>query len=318
MSELFELKERPSQSEVILIAGWRQWADAGSTSSGLPEYLVQTTGAKTIGSIQSEGFYLFQFPGTHDLLRPVVKFKNGYPESLHTHRNDYFYAPKSQPGVVFFLGDEPHINIEGYCAAFFQAARQLGVKRIIGMGGVYGELPFDKERSISCIYSLPHLKEALQNLAVTFSDYHGGASIESVLCKRAGEQGIEFISFYAFVPVYDFTQVANINSTVQIENDFMAWLGVMRRINYLQKTDFDLSDLEEKSTHLIKTVNEKMDELDRLAPQIGIRDYLRRIAENFTEIPFNPLDDFWESKLRKILGENDTLPPENPDDPTVD
>jgi hypothetical protein len=318
MPELFELKEKPSLPEVTLIAGWRQWADAGSTSSGLPEYLVNMTGARSIGSIRSEGFYLFQFPGTHDLLRPVVKFLNGYPESLTAPRNDYFYAPQTQPGFVFFLGDEPHMNIEGYSSAFFHAARQLGVKRIIGMGGVYGELPFDKERSISCIYSLPHLKEALQNLAVTFSDYHGGASIESYLCKRAGEQEIEFISFYAFVPVYDFTQVANINSTVQIENDFMAWLGVMRRINYLQKADFDLSDLEQKSIHLVKTVNEKMDELDRLAPQIGIRDYLSRIAEDFTETPFNPLDDFWESKLRKILGENDTLPPPNPDDPPGD
>lgn len=314
MPEPFELRERPSQSEVTLIAGWRQWADAGSTSSGLPEYLVDLTGARAIGSIRSEGFYLFQFPGTHDLLRPVVKFKNGVPESLDMQHNDFYYAPQSQPGVVFFLGDEPHINIEEYVSAFFQAARQLGVKRIIGMGGVYGELPFDKERSISCIYSLPHLKEALQNLAVTFSDYHGGASIESYLCKRAGEQAIEFISFYAFVPVYDFTNVANINSTVQIENDFMAWLGVMRRINYLQKTDFDLSDLEQKSIHLIKTVNEKMDELDRLAPQIGIREYLRRLTEDFKENPFNPLDDFWESKLRKILGDNDTLQPPDPDD----
>ena len=88
----------------------------------------------------------------------------------------------------------------------------------------------------------------------------------------------------------------------------------MRRINYLQKTDFDLSDLEQKSIQLIKTVNEKMDELDRLAPQIGVREYLRRIADDFTETPFNPLDDFWESKLRKILGDNDALPPPDPED----
>ena len=97
-----------------------------------------------------------------------------------------FMRRQSQPGVVFFLGDEPHINIEAYRSAFLQVSSQLGVKRIIGMGGVYGELPFDKERSISCIYSLPHLKEVLQNLAVTFSDYHGGASIEIVPLQTRG------------------------------------------------------------------------------------------------------------------------------------
>jgi hypothetical protein len=302
MPELIDLKEKPVSSENLMICGWRQWADAGSTSSGLPEYLIQLTGAKLIGTIRPDDFYLFQFPGTHDLVRPVVQFKDGYPIALQSQRNEIFYAVDEQRGVVFFLGDEPHLNIEGYVSAFLQVAQQLGVKRILGMGGVYGELPYDKERSISCTYSLPSLKEALKELAVNFSDYHGGASIESFICKRAGEQGLEFISFYAFVPAYDFSNVAHINSTVRIENDFMAWLGIMRRINYLQKTNFDLSDLEQKSTQLIQTVNEKMEELDQAAPQLGIRDYLTRLGEEFTELPFNPLDDFWESKLRKILG----------------
>jgi hypothetical protein len=306
MQEFIDLHEIPQASETILIAGWRQWADAGSTSSGLPEYLVQLTGARSIGSIRPDSFYLFQFPGTHDLVRPVVKFKDGFPVALQSQRNDIFYAGDERLGIAFFLGDEPHLNIEGYVSAFLQVARQLGVKRIIGMGGVYGELPYDKERSISCIYSLPSLREALQDLSVTLSDYHGGASIESVICKRAGEQGMEFISFYAFVPAYDFSDVAHVNSTVRIENDFMAWLGIMRRINYLQNTNFDLTDLEQKSQHLIKTVNDKMDELDRAAPQLGIRDYLARLAEDFTEVPFNPVDDFWESKLRKILGDDDS------------
>ena len=303
MPELINLKEKPVSSKNLMICGWRQWADAGSTSSGLPEYLIQLTGARLIGNIYPDDFYLFQFPGTHDLVRPVVKFKNGYPVALQSQRNEIFFAGDEQRGVVFFLGDEPHLNIEGYVSALLQVAQQLGVKRILGMGGVYGELPYDKERSISCTYSLPSLKEALNELAVNFSDYHGGASIESFICKRAGEQGLEFISFYAFVPAYDFSNVAHINSTVRIENDFMAWLGIMRRINYLQKTNFDLSDLEQKSTQLIQTVNEKMEELDQAAPQLGIRDYLARLGEEFTEIPFNPLDDFWESKLRKILGD---------------
>lgn len=309
MPELVYLKEKPQASEIIMIAGWRQWADAGSTSSGLPEYLIQLTKARPIGSIRPDSFYLFQFPGTHDLVRPVVQFKDGFPVALRSQRNDFFYTGDRQRGVVIFLGDEPHLNIEEYVSAFLQAAFQLGVRRTIGIGGVYGELPYDKERSVSCIYSLPYLKEELKNLSVTFSDYHGGSSIESYICKRAGEQGMEFIAMYAFVPAYDFTSIAQINSTVRIENDFMAWLGIMRRINYLQKTNFDLSDLEQKSIQLVQTVNEKMDELDRAAPQLGIRDYLARLAEDFNEMPFNPLDDFWESKLRKILGQDDA---ENP------
>ena len=60
MSDAVEIREHPTAQEIYMLAGWRQWADAGSTSSGLPQYLIEQTGAKKIGSINPGGFYLFQ------------------------------------------------------------------------------------------------------------------------------------------------------------------------------------------------------------------------------------------------------------------
>jgi proteasome assembly chaperone (PAC2) family protein len=305
MSDVLEIWERPKVKEVYMFAGWRQWADAGSASSGLPQYLIQHMGARQIGVIHSHGFYLFQFPGTHDLVRPVVKFDEGYPESLQVQRNELFYVEDGRRGFVIFLGDEPHLNVEGYVATLLDAAQSLGVKRIIGFGGVYGELPYDKERMISCVYSQPHLKDELSKLAVSFSDYHGGASIGSYICRRASERGIEYVSFYAFVPTYDFSQIAQIGNTIRIENDFMAWLGIMRRVNYLLKVDFDLSDLEHKSQRLIDVLDAKVEELDGLAPQHDVRAYMNRLAEEFDEQPFNPLDEVWEDELRRLFDKFD-------------
>ena len=73
----------------------------------------------------------------------------------------------------------------------------------------------------------------LQNIAVNLSDYHGGASVGSYICRRSGEQGIEYVSFYAFVPAYDFSNTAQVANSIRIENDYMAWLGIMQRINDL-------------------------------------------------------------------------------------
>ncbi|HLF89534.1 MAG TPA: PAC2 family protein [Anaerolineales bacterium] len=296
-----ELWEHPQSDETYMLVGWRQWADAGSASSGLPEYLIKSTNAKKIGAIGPDGFYLFQFPGTHDLVRPVVKFKQGYPESLDTPKNEIFYAEIEQHGIVIFIGDEPHMDVERYTQSLLQLAQTLKVKRIVGLGGVYGELPYDKERMVSSSYSLPYLKEELNRLAVTFSDYHGGASIGSYICRRAGEKGIEYVAFYAFVPMYDFSAITQLANTVRIENDYMAWLGIMRRVNYMLKLNISLKDLERRSRKLLQLFDKKVEELDGDDPQLGVRAYLQQLSENFTETVFDPLEDVWEEELNRLL-----------------
>jgi proteasome assembly chaperone (PAC2) family protein len=303
MSETLEFWEQPQADVIYLLAGWRQWADAGSVSSGLPRYLVKRSAARQVGHIRSEGFYIFQFPGTHDLMRPVVKFDDGYPLSLDGQHNEFFYTGDSKRGILFFIGDEPHMDIERYTAAFLEAATRLGVRRIITFGGVYGELPYDKERTISCSYSQKRLKGELDELGVNFSDYHGGASIGSYICKRASEQDIELISSY------DFDSISELSNTIRIENDFMAWLGVMRRVSYLLKLDLDLADLEKKSDHLVRVVDDKINELDRAAPQLGVRAYINRLSEEFSETPFTPLDDVWEDEIRRLFDKYDSQEP---------
>lgn len=309
MPETLEFWELPKAETIYMFAGWRQWADAGSVSSGLPRYLVKQTGARQIGHIRPEGFYIFQIPGTHDLMRPVVKFGEGYPLSLDGQHNEFFYAGNTKTGMLIFLGDEPHLDIERYASTFLEAATRMGVRRIITLGGVYGELPYDKERTISCSYSHKELKDELDELSVKYSDYHGGASIGSYICKIASEQDIELISFYAFVPTYDFDSITDLSNTIRIENDFMAWLGVMRRVNYLLKLNLDLSDLEKKSDHLVRVVDDKINEIDRAAPQLGVRAYIERLSEEFSETPFTPLDDVWEDEIRRLFDKYDSEEP---------
>lgn len=305
MADDLEFWEKSEAEEMYMLVGWRQWADAGSVSSGLPAYLVEQLKASPIGRIRPDGFYLFQIPGTHDLVRPMVEFQEGFPQSLQTPRNEFYFSGDPARGLVIFLGDEPHMDGERYVAALLQAAQTLGVKRIIGFGGVYGELPYDKERMVSAIYSLAELKGQLADLAVNLSNYHGGASIGSFTCRRAGEQKLEFVGLYAFVPTYEFSDISEMGSTIRIENDYFAWLGVMRRVNYLLGLGLDLTDLETKSARLMEVVEKKIDELDKSAPEACVRAYLERISENFEETPFNPIDEVWEEELRRLLGRFD-------------
>lgn len=305
LPEGLELLEYPETHPMVMIAGWRQWADAGTVSSNLPEYLIQETGARRIGSIDARGFYLFQIPGTHDLVRPVVRFEDGHPKSLLTPSNDLYYTESNGRGVVIFTGDEPHLDIERYVSLLLDAAQALGVERIVTLGGVYGELPYDKERPVSCVYSLPELKADVDELAVMLSDYHGGASIGSMICKRAGEREMQHVGLYAFVPTYNFASTVQVGNTIQIENDFTAWLGVMRRVNFMLKTRFDLTELEQKSGELQQALTEKIEQLANVAPQLNIREYFAQLNDEFEEVTFNPLDDVWQEEIRRLLDESE-------------
>lgn len=305
MPEALQLLERPETRPMVMLAGWRQWADAGSVSSRLPEYLIEQSDARKIGTLDPDGFYLFQIPGTHDLVRPMVQFENGYPAKLETPRNEFYYTETNGRGVVIFVGDEPHFDVERYIGALLDAAQELGVERIVTFGGVYGELPYDKERTISAVYSLPDMQAELEDLALTFSDYGGGAAIGSVMCKRASERDAAHVGLYAFVPTYNFSNLSQIGNTIQIENDFSAWLGIMRRVNYMLKTQFDLSDLEEKSQELREAMDAKVEQLESVAPQLEIREYLDELSKEFTEVIFDPLDDVWQDEIRRIFDEPD-------------
>jgi len=301
MTDVVELLERPEAERVNMLVGFRQWADAGAVSSGLPQYLVQKTGARQIGSIRPDGFYLFQIPGTHDLVRPLVSFKDGFPESLNTPHNDIFYSGSAEQGLVIILGDEPQMDIERYVAGVLDIATHLKVTRIVGLGGVYGELPYDKERPISANYSLRRMRPEVEKLAVDLSDYKGGASIGSYLCRRAGERRMQYVGLYAFVPAYDFSSLGQAGNAIRLENDFFAWLGIMRRVNYIFQFDLDLSELESRSEYLVQVVRERVDEIERAAPELGVRAYLSRLSAEFSETIFTPDEGFWEEKLRGLF-----------------
>lgn len=301
MDDLVELWEKPVAEEKYMIAGWHQWADAGSISSGLPQYLIDQTGAKKIGQIKPDGFYLFQIPGTHHFLRPEIKLEEGYRKELRASKNEIFYAGDEKKGLFIFLGEEPHLNAERYAEAFLNVVEDLGISRVVAVGGVYGAMPYDKDREVSCIYSLRGMKDELAEYAVRFSNYEGGATIGSYLVDQAEPREVEFLVFYAFVPAYDLSQLSTLLQGMRIENDYKAWYDLMRRFNHMFKLGLDLSDLEQQSEKLLASMDAKIDQLDAKMPKLQVREYVEKLTKDFTEMAFMPLDDVWERELGDLF-----------------
>jgi predicted ATP-grasp superfamily ATP-dependent carboligase len=300
-----EFSENPVAEKIVMIAGWRQWADAGAISSALPQYLIELTGARKIGKIAADPCYLFQIPGAHHFLRPRIKLEEGYRLELEAKSNEFYYSGDDKLGVVIFLGDEPHLRAQEYSDAFFAAVKQLQVERVAAVGGVYGEMPFDKDRDVSCIYSQLEMKEELSSYAVRFSNYEGGSTIGSYLVDKAEAEGVEFFVLYAFVPAYDFNQPTLFPQGVRIENDYKAWYDLMLRFRHMFGLGLDLSDLQEKCEELEATMDAQLEELAREMPQLKVSEYMEEMAKEFTERPFVALDDIWEQGLQGLFDDQE-------------
>ena len=269
MEEPLELWERPVNEKTYMIAGWHQWADAGSVSSGLPEYLVKHLGARQIGRLRPEGFYLFQLPGMHDLLRPHVKLQEGYRAKFTPPQDLIYHWSNERRALVIFVGDEPHLNAEAYADAFFAVTAALGVARIAAVGGVYAPVPFAKSRNISCAYSLLQLKKELSRYEVNFSSYEGGATIGTYLLDRAEKLGIEYLSLNAMVPLYDLSQLSPGLQGLGMENDFSAWHDVMGRLNHMFDLGLDLTDLRQRSDSTIEAMAARVRRARNGAPTVA-------------------------------------------------
>ncbi|MFZ4827101.1 MAG: PAC2 family protein [Phototrophicaceae bacterium] len=303
MTESIQLQETP-QAEVMIV-GWRQWADAGSVSSLLPKYLVRHLNARRIGELRSDGFYLFQIPGTHDLVRPIVRFRDGYPEELERQRNDLYFAEVNGKGVAIFIGDEPHLDAERYTQAIVDIAQRLGNARLISLGGVYAQLPFDKPRPIHTTYSLQRLRPILEEVNIHFTGYQGGASIGAYLARVAAERNHEYIGMYAFVPTLNFAQMPDVETGFRIESDYRAWIDVLRRLGHFQKLKLDLTELQHMADDLQKTIDRKIAQLDEQSPELGLRDMLDRMSQEFTPQEFDPRNAVWEEALRDLLDDDE-------------
>ncbi len=303
MNDLVELWERPASAKYMIV-GWQQWADAGEVSSGLPEYLIAHTGARKIGEIKPDRFYLFQIPGTHHLLRPVVRLKDGYRQHLEQRRNEFFFAGDEQNGFLIFLGEEPHQNEEAYSEAFLDVVEALGVKRVVAVAGVHGPVPYDKRREVSCVYSLPGMKEELMRYALKPSNYEGGSTIGTYLADRAEARNIEFVALYALAPAYDFSQGSMIVQQMSMQEDFRAWYEIMVRLNHMFRLDLDLSDLQERGDELTAAWDEKIEQLEQIS-QLEVRQYLEQINADFTERSFEPLSHVWEDALGQLLDDSE-------------
>ncbi|MDY6916655.1 MAG: PAC2 family protein [Chloroflexota bacterium] len=277
-----------------VVAAFEGWPDAGKVSSGVVGYLRDRLKATRLASIKPDDFYVFQAPGL-EALRPQASIENGLVQELDLPLSDFWAWRNDRGGhdLVLLLGVEPHLRWNEYADSVLDFATEVGVRRLLTVGGVYDRVPHTVPPVISAVCNDPELAAELNRLGASPTTYNGPSSIHTLLVFRAGQRRVKAASLWGHAPFY-----------IQQPNTKVCH-GVLRLLVAMTKVDIDLSDLARASDHLDEQVSQAV------AQKPELRDYLKRLEEQYRagDARGEPMDDDVvdevEDFLRRVKGDEE-------------
>jgi len=225
--------EAPTKlSDGRMVLAFTGWMDGGDVSTGTVEWLARRLGARRVGVIDPEGFYICGFPGTMDisaLFRPDVEIVDGQIRALREPANIFYSADRNY--LLLFTGREPNLNWRAFADRILSFASQAGVRRMYFVGSYAGMVPHTREPRLASAVSDPAMKAELAACGIRFTSYEGPASFATYLMTRAGHYGLSMASLVAEIPAY--VQGANPKCIEAVVRKVAAILGLHVRFDDL-------------------------------------------------------------------------------------
>jgi len=185
---------------VLALTGWM---DGGDVSTGTVEWLAGAVDGRQIATIDPEGYYISNFPGSMEmsaLFRPHVEIVEGEIQALSEPINTLMVDEKNR--LLLFSGKEPNLNWRGFADRLLGFAEQAGVTRIYFVGSYAGMVPHTREPRLSTTVSEPGMKEELSAFGLRLANYEGPGSFSTYLMTRVRGRGIGMASVVAEIPSY--------------------------------------------------------------------------------------------------------------------
>ncbi|MHC4695495.1 MAG: PAC2 family protein [Planctomycetota bacterium] len=202
-TDRLKIRTQPRLEDGRMVLAFSGWMDGGDVSTGAVHWLVRALEAQKVADIDSEGFYIYSFPGPMELaamFRPYTKIDGGVIRAYQPPTNEFFCDENNE--LTLFSGKEPHSNWREFADCLFSFASQARVSTLYFIGSVAGATPHTREPRLMSTVSDESLKPALQPYGVNFTDYEGPASISTYLITEASNRGLHMASLVAEIPAY--------------------------------------------------------------------------------------------------------------------
>jgi predicted ATP-grasp superfamily ATP-dependent carboligase len=262
-----EWSDRPQLRSPALVCAFKGWNDAGEAATAALSFLVESFDATEVARIDPEDFYDFT------AVRPMVSLSEGRTRVIEWPENTLHVAQiaGAEHDLILFEGVEPSLRWKGFNQLLIDAARELGVERVITLGALLADVPHSRPVPMTGIASD---QETVERLGFERSTYEGPTGIVGVLHHACAEAGIPSVSLWASVPHY-VAAAPNPKAALALIRSFEGVAGVAVEARDLEESAEDYerqvsaavaSDPDVKS--FVERLEESMDEaLDETPPE---------------------------------------------------
>jgi proteasome assembly chaperone (PAC2) family protein len=276
-----QFDSKPDLEGGTLVAAFRGWNDGGEAASTAAGYLRDRWGATKFAGLDPEDFYDFQ------VSRPVVRLEAGVTRHIEWPANEFFHASLSGSKMALLIGVEPNVRWRAFTTDIVEAARSVGLQRMVTMGAFLADVPHSVPPPVA---GTAPSSEMADRLGVVPSRYEGPTGIVGVLQDAAARAGLESVSLWAAVPHY-----------LPAGTNPKAALALVQRLSSYLDVTVETDTLARAAVTWETQVGTMLEENEEL------RDYVKRLEEGVTEAGGLdvPTGDALAAELERFLRERE-------------
>ena len=288
MDEL-QWDERPGDlRSPVMVAAFGGWNDAAAAASNAVVFVGERLGARRVASIDPENFYDFQ------ATRPLVDLTSEEKSNTIVWPEVEILAarmPEGRHDVVLVAGAEPSMRWRTFCRLLLDAARDLGVTRVITLGALLADVVHSHPVRITGMASDERF---IADLGFRYPSYAGPTGIVGVLHNAASDAGFETVSMWAPVSHYA-AGLTNAKGS----------LALVRALDTVAGIQLDVSELEEAASTFESQVARAVEAEPRLRALVEqLEDAAARVDEDVAPERI-PTGDELAEELERFLREMD-------------
>lgn len=191
---LYELLERPTLGEPVMVMALDGWIDAGGGAATATERLQEQLELETIASFDTDSLL------DHRARRPTMHLLDGVNTGLSWPAIELEAASDEEGNDLLLLhGVEPDHSWPTFSQAVVELAELFDVRLIIGLGAYPAAVPHTRPVRLASTASSPELARLLGFVRGTLDV---PAGVQAAIEREAADAGIPSLGLWAQVPHY--------------------------------------------------------------------------------------------------------------------